>query len=99
MKRKNMNLLEAMEWVKRGYYIRRSWWKPTSVVAPAFFDYGQELCGPASIGWEHFPFSIHNILATDWEVGAKWPVKAGKYPQDAVDAHLAESKRMSKMGR
>jgi hypothetical protein len=87
-----MNLIEAMEWVKRGYYIRRSWWKPDAALAPAFFDFGQELCGPG-YGWIHFPFCIHSIVATDWEVGKKWEAKVGEYPQNEVDEFEAKAKR------
>lgn len=37
--------------------------------------------------------TIHNIIATDWEVGNKWPVPVGAYPQAKIEEWEAETKR------
>jgi hypothetical protein len=68
-----MNIIEAMKWVKKGYYIRRSWWKKDLLLAPTFYDFGQTLGCSGGSGWETFGLSVFNIEAIDWEVGPMWP--------------------------
>jgi len=68
-----MNIIEAMKWVKKGYYIRRSWWKKDLLLAPTFYDFGKELGCSGGPGWETFGLSVFNIEATDWEIGPMWP--------------------------
>ena len=83
-----MTFIEAVEWIKKGYYIRRSWWLPESIVTNCFYDFNRELCWVVS-GWETYHVTILDALANDWEVK---PWEDGfkrllPYPEEKI-AHL-----------
>ncbi len=100
-----MNIIEVMEYAKKGYYIRRSWWQQGRNLAPQLFDFSRPLGGGSSWDYWGCGLNIPDILAEDWEAGPQWPKEIVKmvkkqlginkgvlYPTDKIKAWEEECK-------